>query len=224
MATGIFITGTDTGIGKTTIALGLMAALQKRGLKVAVMKPVSAGCVLTDEGLRNEDALLLMKQASVELPYEVVNPFAFEPPIAPHIAASEAGIHIDIEQIKENYSQIEKNSDVVIIEGAGGWLVPINESETMADVAIKLSANIVTVVGIRLGCLNHALLTSRSIVTSGLKHCGWIANHINDSTERASENVKALRQRINAPLLGEVRFGNNHSIDLDIAAGSLMEC
>lgn len=209
MAKGLFVTGTDTGVGKTTIALGLMAALQNSGLKVAAMKPVSAGCNSTEDGLRNEDAVRLMQQASIDLPYELVNPYAFEPPIAPHIAANEAAIKIDKELIQDRYQQIANNADIVIVEGAGGWLVPINASETMADVVNFLSLDVITVVGIRLGCLNHALLTTRAIEASGLNHMGWIANHINQLMIGASENVKSLRERIAAPLLDEVNYGDN---------------
>lgn len=206
--TGFFITGTDTDVGKTTIALGLIAALREEGLRVGVMKPVSAGCEQTDHGLRNEDAVLLMQQASVDFPYEVVNPYAFEPAIAPHIAASEAGVEIDIKVISQCYLKIAEKADIVIVEGAGGWLVPISENETMADVVKALSLDVITVVGIRLGCLNHALLTSQSIEASGLNHCGWIANHLSSATERATENITALREHISAPLLDKVSYGD----------------
>ena len=207
--TGFFITGTDTNVGKTTVALGLIASLQKKGLRVGVMKPVSAGCEQTKNGLRNEDAVLLMQQASVDLAYDIVNPYAFEPAVAPHIAAAEAGVEIDIEVIRQCYLKIAEKVDVVIVEGAGGWLVPINENETMADVVKALSLDVITVVGIRLGCLNHALLTSQSIKASGLNHRGWVANHLSAATERAAENINTLRARISAPLLDEVPYGDS---------------
>jgi dethiobiotin synthetase len=209
---GFFITGTDTDVGKTTIALGLITALREKGLRVGVMKPVSAGCELTRDGLRNEDAVLLMQQASVDFPYEVVNPYAFEPAVAPHIAAAEAGVVIDIEVIRECYLKIAEEVDVVIVEGAGGWLVPINENETMADVVKILSLDVITVVGVRLGCLNHALLTSQSITASGLKHCGWIANHLSVATKRSAENISALRERIPASLLDEIPYMEDKSL------------
>ena len=207
--TGIFITGTDTDVGKTTVALGLIAALQEKGLHVGVMKPVSAGCVQTSDGLRNEDAVLLMQKASVNVPYEVVNPYAFEPAVAPHIAAAEAGVVIDIEVIRQCYLDIAEKVDVVVVEGAGGWLVPINDNETMADIVKILRLDVITVVGIRLGCLNHALLTTQSIMTSGLNHCGWIANHLSPATERGVENINTLRTRISASLLDEVPYGDS---------------
>jgi dethiobiotin synthetase len=209
---GLFITGTDTDVGKTTIALGLIAALKDKGLRVGVMKPVSAGCEQTSEGLRNEDAVLLMQQASVDFPYEVVNPYAFEPPVAPHIAAVEVAVNIDIEVIRNSYLKIAEKVDIVIVEGAGGWLVPINEKETMADMVKALSLDVITIVGIRLGCLNHALLTSQSIAASGLNHKGWIANHLSVATERAAENVIALRERIPASLLDEIPYMEDKSL------------
>jgi len=214
MTTGLFITGTDTGIGKTTIALALITALQKDGLKVGAMKPVSAGCTITEDGLRNEDAEQLMQRASVDFPYDIVNPYAFEPAIAPHIAADEAGIKIDKDLIKDRYQQIANSADIVIIEGAGGWLVPINASETMADIAKFLSLDVLTVVGIRLGCLNHALLTASVIEDSGLKHMGWIANCVNESTLRISENILTLERRISAPLMDEVKYSKKELPDL----------
>ncbi len=219
MRKGIFITGTDTDVGKTTVALGLIAALQEKGLSVGVMKPVSAGCEQTSKGLRNKDAVLLMQQASVEFPYEVVNPYAFEPAVAPHIAAAEAGIEIEIEMIRQSYLNIAEEVDIVVVEGAGGWLVPINEKENMADVVKALSLDVITIVGIRLGCLNHALLTSQSIEASGLNHRGWIANHLSPDVKSAQENINTLRARIAAPLLGEIEF--NEVAGSNVIAGQL---
>ena len=219
MRKGIFITGTDTDVGKTTVALGLISALQEKGLRVGVMKPVSAGCEQTSDGLRNEDAVLLIRQASMDFPYEIVNPYAFEPAVAPHIAAAEAGIEIDIEVIRQCYLKIAEKVDIVIVEGAGGWLVPINQNETMADVVKALSLDVITVVGIRLGCLNHALLTSQSIGASGLNHRGWIANHLFSNVKSAKENINTLRDRIPAPLLDEIKF--NETVDSGVVASRL---
>lgn len=207
MARGFFITGTDTDVGKTTVALGLMIAFKKVGLSVAAFKPVSAGCIQTKEGLRNDDAVQLMQQASIEIPYDVVNPYAFEPAIAPHIAASDVNVEMNINTIEQAYQKIAAEVDVVIVEGAGGWLVPFNATETMADIPKALSLEVITVVGIRLGCLSHALLTSQSISSSGLNHCGWIANHVSIDAARAADNIYALRARIPAPLLDVVTYG-----------------
>lgn len=206
MSHGFFITGTDTGIGKTTASLALMAALQNHGLTVAGMKPVAAGCELTAQGLRNDDALQLMQQSSVQLPYELVNPYAFEPAIAPHIAAQQTGVTICISHIVESYQQIALQADVVIVEGAGGWLVPLNDNETLADLASALMLPAINVVGIRLGCLNHALLTTQAIATSGIQLAGWIANQVQPHTDVAAENIQTLAQRIDAKLLGQLPY------------------
>lgn len=222
MARGIFITGTDTGVGKTTVALGLMSALQKKGLIVAAMKPVSAGCEQTKDGLRNEDAVKLMQQASIDVPYDVVNPYAFESPIAPHIAAAETGTPVDIRLIKERYEEIAKRVDAVVVEGAGGWLVPINDKETMADVAKILNLDVITVVGVRLGCLNHALLTTNNIESMRCNHLGWIANLFSDDMQCSAENIQALCQRIGAPMLDKVEYGLD-SINLQNTVNSLYE-
>ncbi len=156
---GYFVTATDTGVGKTVVTLGLMQLLQAQGRSVAAMKPVASGCERHAAGMHNADALLLQQQASVALDYGLVNPYAFEPAIAPHIAAEQACITIDIEKINNKYNRLYKTVDCVLVEGVGGWLVPLNEDETLADLARRLGLDIILVVAIRLGCLNHALLT-----------------------------------------------------------------
>lgn len=211
MARGFFITGTDTDVGKTTIALGLMVALKNTGLTVAAMKPVSAGCAQTEQGLRNDDAVSLMQQASLELPYELVNPYTFELAIAPHIAAAEQNIEMTIATIEQAYREIANQVDVVIVEGAGGWLVPLNATETLADVARVLQLEVIHVVGLRLGCLNHALLTSESIASHKLTQIGWVANHLAENMDNADENIRTLKSRINANYLGEIPYDKNPS-------------
>ena len=206
MTKGFFITGTDTGIGKTAIALGMMAALQEKGFKVAAMKPVSAGGELTGEGLRNEDAVMLMRQSSVDLPYEVVNPYAFEPAIAPHIAAGQVGVEMQTEPLLADLNNIREQCDIVMVEGAGGWLVPFNKSETMADVAKSMDLQIILVVGMRLGCLNHALLTQDSIKQMGMRFSGWIANSIIPDFPYSTESLHTLEKRLHAPLLGTIPY------------------
>jgi dethiobiotin synthetase len=206
MSQGFFITGTDTGIGKTTASLALMPALQHHGLRVAAMKPVAAGCEHTPQGLRNDDALQLMQQSSVQLPYELVNPYTYEPAIAPHIAAQQADRPINIPHIVDCYQQIASQADVVIVEGAGGWLVPLNDNETLADLACALQLPVINIVGIRLGCLNHALLTTQSIAASNLALAGWIANHVEPHTDVAAENIQTLVRRIDAKLLGRLPY------------------
>ena len=202
---GYFITGTDTGVGKTVVTLGLMQYLQQQGVTVAAMKPVAAGCEQTAAGLRNDDAVQLMQQSSISLDYDQVNPYAFEPAIAPHIAASQCGVRIEPERILRTYSELTDLVDCVLVEGAGGWLVPLNDSATMADLAVQLGLNTILVVGIRLGCLNHALLSAAAIQSSGLKFAGWVANCLPSTRAGAvDENINSLKSRISAPLLGIV--------------------
>jgi len=211
MAKGFFITGTDTDVGKTTIALGLMAALQQQGLRVAAMKPVSAGCTKTAAGLRNSDAVQLMQQASLALPYDVVNPYAFEAAIAPHIAAAQNNIVLHIEPLCRAYEKMAAQADVVIVEGAGGWQVPLNENETMADLAAALELPVINVVGLRLGCLNHALLTAESIAAHGLQHTAWAGNMPCADMVCVTENIMTLKQRLPGNCLGIVPFDSSLS-------------
>lgn len=199
---GYFVTGTDTGVGKTRVTLGLMQRLQQQGRVVAAMKPVATGCELTPGGWRNADALLLAQQASVERDYALINPYAFAPAIAPHIAAQQAGVSIDTEKIINNYNILSKSVDCVLVEGVGGWQVPLNDEQTLAELARLLGLDVIMVVAVRLGCLNHALLTAQSIVAAGCTLAGWVANLLPPQLECAEENVKALKSRISAPLLG----------------------
>jgi dethiobiotin synthetase len=199
----VFITGTDTEVGKTRISVALIELLQQQGGIIAGMKPIASGCKQTTQGLRNDDAVQLSQQANIDLPYELINPYAFEPAIAPHIAAQQAGIEIDTAKIKENFKQIKQQSDAVVVEGAGGWLVPLNKTQTMADLAVELDLPVILVVGIKLGSINHALLTVKAIEDSGLKLQGWVANQT-EANEQAEEIIKTLQQGITAPCLGNV--------------------
>lgn len=205
---GFFVTGTDTEVGKTRLSVALIELLQKQGNKVAAMKPIASGCELTDEGLHNDDAIQLKQQADVNLPYELINPYAFEPAIAPHIAAKQVGIEIDLELIKHHFDVIKNQAESVIVEGAGGWLVPLNEQASMADLAVQLDLPVILVVGIRLGCINHALLTVQAIEQSGLRLHGWVANTIESNSE-STEIVTTLKQKISASCLGVVPFLSN---------------
>ncbi len=204
MTRGFFITGTDTGVGKTWVTLGLLNALAAVGYRTAAMKPVASGVIETPEGLGNEDALLLQQQASVTLAYNVVNPYLFVPPIAPHLAAQRAGRRIEIAHIKKVFDEIAAQADCVVVEGAGGWCVPLNEHEMIADLAVALGLPVVLVVGMRLGCLNHALLTCENIARYGVSLAGWVANTITPEFAELEENIAALSERISAPLLGVV--------------------
>jgi dethiobiotin synthetase len=202
---GYFITGTDTGVGKTVITLGLMQHFRQQGKTVAAMKPVASGCEQTPAGLRNDDAVQLLQQSSICLDYDQVNPYAFEPAIAPHIAAAQYGIRIEPEKIQRIYATLTEQADCVLVEGAGGWEVPLNDSATMADLVALLGLDTILVVAMRLGCLNHALLTAAAIQSSGLKLAGWVANCLPSMrAEAVDENINSLKSRIYAPLLGIV--------------------
>ena len=198
-ARGLFVTGTDTGVGKTRVAVALIHALRARGLRVAAMKPVSAGSA---PGELNEDVTALLAAADVAADLRDVNPYAFAEPIAPHIAAQRAGVRIDLGVIAAAYARLAAAADVVVVEGAGGWRVPLNEHEDMADLAQALGLPIVLVVGLRLGCLNHALLTAESIARRKLPWAGWVGNHVDPAMAHPDANLDALRARLPGPCLG----------------------
>lgn len=200
-----FITGTDTGIGKTHVASRWIRQQKSQGVQIVPMKPVSAGCVKTPEGFRNEDAEILMEAAGTPLPYERVNRYAFEPPIAPHIAAAEAGVSIDLESLVEDFQWLSQHGQGVCVEGAGGWRVPLGSNLGTADIPRAFDIGVVLVVGIRLGCLNHAMLTAEAIEADGCKFVGWIANFMDSEAERAEENCDFLHGRISAPLLWSLK-------------------
>ncbi|MDT8311279.1 MAG: dethiobiotin synthase [Methylophaga sp.] len=203
MTQGFFVTGTDTEVGKTVISVGLIRALQEQGLKVAVMKPVASGCQMTTDGLRNDDALALQQTTDIKVDYQTINPYAFEPAIAPHIAAQQAEVSIDLTRLLQNYRQLKSMSDAVVVEGAGGWLVPLNDNQSIADLAVKIALPVVLVVAIKLGCINHALLTAGSIRASGLQLAGWVANDFLDDNQHDAI-IQSIQARINAPCLGVV--------------------
>jgi dethiobiotin synthetase len=204
---GIFITGTDTGVGKTLIACALVRALRGQGARVAVMKPVASGAFQTPEGLRNADALALMDAAGMEGAagrYGEVNPYCFEPAVSPHIAAKEAGIRVDTSMIKQQFDKLAADSDWVVVEGAGGWFAPINEHQTMADLAWALSVPALLVVGLKLGCLNHAQLTRLAVESHGVVLAGWVLNAIDPQMSRAEANLEALERLLGEPPLAVV--------------------
>lgn len=203
-ARALFVTGTDTGVGKTLIAAALLRGLRERGERVAGMKPVASGCRETPNGIVNDDALALIAEASQPAPYRIVNPYAFVPAIAPHVAAVEAGTRIDLRELERAYRILAGLADVVVIEGAGGWLTPLDERHALADFVKRVKADVILVVGLRLGCLNHALLTAQAVERSGLELAGWVANGIDPHFERASDNIHALQERLKSPLLGIV--------------------
>ena len=206
-APGVFIAGTDTGVGKTRVAAALLRTWAQRGLRVAGMKPVAAGAALHGQIWRNEDAEALYAAASVRAPWEWVNPYCFAPSIAPHIAAQQAGVRIEPARISAAFDELRARADRIVVEGAGGLLVPLNEDVDMADVAGLLGLPVVLVVGMRLGCLNHALLTAEAIAARGLKFAGWVANSIDPGMAEVEANLALLEQRIAAPCIGHLAYG-----------------
>ena len=201
---GVFVTGTDTGVGKTVVAAALLQAFSHAGLKTVGMKPVASGATLTRDGLRNDDALTLQRTANLPRPYPLVNPYVFLPPVAPHIAAAEAGIVIQMQHILRTYQQLCAGSDVVVVEGVGGWQVPLTPTLAVPDMARALALPVVLVVGMRLGCLNHALLTARAIRADGLALTGWVAKDVATDMARRAENLAILEQLLDAPLLADI--------------------
>ncbi len=217
MAKGYFITGTDTSVGKSWCSAALMVKLQQQGLTVAGMKPVASGCAETAEGLRNDDALLLQAHSSIAIPYETINPFAYAPPIAPHIAAQQAGRSIQFDIIRDDFLRIAKQVDQVVVEGVGGWRVPLNENEAVADLAKALGLPVILVVGLRLGCISHAMLTAETIRNDGCELVGWIANTLENDMPEQTAVIETLAARLETPLLGVVPYMAEHSVE-EIAA------
>ncbi len=203
---GYFITGTDTGVGKTRVAAALCHAFAARNLRVAAMKPLASGCAHGAQGLRNEDAERLLAAMNVRAAYSDVNPYAFAPAIAPHIAARQAGVHIEQAVLDRSFERLAMQSEVMIVEGAGGWLAPLDERRTFADLAQGWELEVILVVGMRLGCLNHALLTQDSMRHRDARFAGWVANHIEPDMPVAEENLATLRARLGAPCLGRLPF------------------
>lgn len=201
-----FITGTDTNVGKTLIAAGLLIAAKNKGLTTAALKPVAAGCAKTDEGLRNADALLLQSVITQSLVYDQINPYALEAAIAPHIAAQQEKRSLSVDRLSGFCRGVLGSADFTLLEGAGGWRVPINPRETLADLAKNLQLPVIIVVGVRLGCINHALLTFEAIVRDGVPVAGWVANCVDADMPVLQDNIDSLRARLPVPCLGVVPF------------------
>lgn len=204
---GFFITGTDTGVGKTTVAAALLLRLGQAGRRVAGMKPVAAGCDRTADGWRNDDALRLLAASNVPLHYDDVNPYPLPAAVAPHLAAAEAGVRPTVAALHATCKRLAARADCLIVEGAGGWLVPLNDGETLADLAVRLQLPVILVVGMRLGCLNHTLLTADAIARSGARLAGWVANGIDPAMERIADNIATLDARLAAPRLANLPPG-----------------
>lgn len=209
---GIFVTGTDTGVGKTYAACLLVESLKKQGLRVAVMKPVAAG---VDEDGLNEDVRVLMNASNVEAPLQWINPYCFARPVAPHIAAEQSGVGMQMQVISQAYKKLAQVSDVVVVEGAGGFLVPFDSHSGMERIPEELDLSVVMVVGLRLGCLSHARLTEEAIRNRGIGITGWIANRIDPEMAEQEKNLEALRSILCSPFLGEVPWKGTSFISLE---------
>lgn len=216
MVNSFFITGTDTDVGKTYLAAGLIKAYRQRGFQVSGFKPVASGGEWINGHLVNQDALSLMAEASVSLSYEEVNPYCFEPAIAPHIAAQQANVKIELALIKSSYERQLSQSEIVIIEGAGGWKVPLGENLGFDDVAHSLGAPVILVVGVKLGCINHALLSEEAILHKGCRLAGWVGNNMDPDFNEFDENIESLKERMGSPCLGLLKYqeGKGHESEL----------
>lgn len=201
-----FVTGTDTEIGKTLVSSAILHKLAASGRRACGMKPVAAGAELIDGELRNDDADMLRAAGNVHLPSSITTPFMLREPAAPHIAAALEGVTIEPVPILAAYAEIQAASDAVVVEGVGGFRVPFNDDFDSADMAVQLNLPVILVVGMRLGCINHALLTVEAIVARGLVLAGWVANQIDPDMLYPDENLEALTQYIPAPLLGRVPY------------------
>lgn len=203
MSKPYFIAGTDTGVGKTTVSCALLAAAKAQGKTTLALKPVAAGCEQTAQGLRNDDALALMAEMTESLLYEEVNPVALPAPLSPHLSAAQAGRRLSIQQLAGfTRGGLMRRADFKLVEGAGGWRVPINEREMMSALPKALGLPVILVVGMRLGCLNHTILTAEAIVRDGLRLAAWVANVIDPEMAALEENIATLENLFAAPCLG----------------------
>lgn len=206
MSRGYFVTGTDTGVGKTLVSAALLHAHARLGLRVIGMKPIAAGCAWHDGVAYWEDVAQLEAASNISMDLDLRNPYRFNAAVAPHIAAAHVGQKIEMGTICQAYTALQRTADMVIVEGAGGFLVPLNESETLADLAQALDLPVILVVGIRLGCINHALLTVQAVSRMNLPLAGWVANQLDPDMLSMPETFASLQQRIDAPMLGLIPY------------------
>ncbi|CAH0533425.1 ATP-dependent dethiobiotin synthetase BioD 1 [Vibrio stylophorae] len=200
-----FVAGTDTEVGKTVASRALIQAMAKQ-YQVAGYKPIASDSQATDAGLRNHDALCLLDASNCTLTYDEVNPYAYAPPISPHIAAKLVDMPIEFSKISDGLERLKTKADVVLVEGAGGWRVPVSEKATLSQWVQQEQLAVILVVGIKLGCLNHAMLTAEAIERDGLKLAGWVANRVNPGTANYAEIIEMLEDKLNAPKLGEIPY------------------
>lgn len=198
----IYVTGTDTGIGKTLASCALLHALRGQGLRAVGMKPVASGCARIDGAWRNEDALALQAAGEAGIAYADINPFALEHPLAPELAARDAGTEVALPPILDAHARLAAQVDALVVEGVGGWAAPLSATLMQADVVRALRLPVMLVVGLRLGCLNHALLSARAILADGTSLAGWIASHVDPAMARVEDNLAMLRERLPAPCWG----------------------
>ncbi len=211
-----FVTGTDTEVGKTVASCALLQAARLAGYRTAGYKPVASGSEMTPEGMRNSDALALQRNSSVALRYEQVNPLTFLEPTSPHIVSAEERRPIEFTTLSTGLRALEERADWVQVEGAGGWFTPLSASHTFADWVVRERLPVILVVGIKLGCINHALLTAQAVQASGLAFAGWIANDVAPPGRRHSEYLATLQALLPAPLLGEIPHIDNAQTALDL--------
>ncbi|MBB4657042.1 dethiobiotin synthetase [Xanthomonas sp. F14] len=200
----LYVTGTDTGIGKTMASTALLHALRRQGHTAVGMKPVASGCEHTPQGWRNEDALALQAASAPQPDYATLNPYALPAPLAPELAAADVGVTLSLEPIALAFAQLRAQAEVVVVEGVGGWAAPLSADLDQADLVRALKLPVVLVVGIRLGCINHARLSAAAIAADGLDCIGWIANEVDPQMERIEENIGMLRQRLAMPCWGRI--------------------
>lgn len=226
MKHGLFITGTDTGVGKTRIAASIIAAGTRAGLTIAPMKPVASGADFFDLGdgrreLRNDDALALLKAAGDRFEYTAINPYCFEPAISPHIAAMEAGVTVDLARLRAAARDLATKCDCLVVEGAGGWFAPLGPELSIASLAEALELPVLLVVGLRLGCLNHAMLSRQAIERSGLKLAGWAVSEIDPTMPRRAENLATLRRIFGCEPLLHLSFDPTPAAELEAGMSAL---
>ena len=217
MSKSFFITGTDTDAGKTWATIALMHYFKNKGLSVVGMKPVAAGCVWQDGLLKNADALLMQENATLALDYKEINPYAFEMPVSPHIAAKDNPVQLDV--IENAFRGLKDKADVVVVEGAGGWLAPLNHECDIADLAKVLQISVIMVVAIKLGCINHARLTFNAMQATGVQCAGWLAMCVDPEMQKQDENIEMIKNKISAPLLGTLPY--TKEMDFELLAANI---
>jgi dethiobiotin synthetase len=217
--TGFYITGTDTGIGKTVASTALLHALRSQGLRAVGMKPVASGCERSDAGWRNEDALALLAASDPKPAYDDLNPYALPAPLAPELSAREADVAIELATLVAAFERLQAMADAVVVEGVGGWAAPLATDIDQADLVRALRLPVVLVVGMRLGCINHARLSARAIADDGFELVGWIANHVDPDMQRQDENFEILRRRLQAPCWG--RLPHDRAMDAESLSRAL---